>query len=501
MGKMKKFKKTIMLSVGFFFILALIATVCIYAMADKYVAYVALPEGEYQDILVNISGTGSCDVKELKREGRELVLLLENGEKGQMQLLITCVHKENPELKDEILTGVTISRNGLFFVGPDMDFRGCQVVVGVLSLYFLYISGLMLVSYRKYRQESVFLYSGILRLGLFAYFLVQGLLFAGLCAVDILYSGNFGAYRVFSVASLIITVADLAILPLIVLFSIGMSVSNIALIRHERVRFANLLGFMISALMLSGSMGIFALMVFTSGYLEPEPKDIAVLFIRTASSSVFLYMVCMLFATEARLFFVARHEPPYDRDFIIILGCSIRKDGTLYPLLKGRVDRAIRFYHDQEEKTGMRAVFIPSGGRGSDEVISEGEAMKNYLVSQGIPEEQIIPETASKTTFENMKFSKKIIDEQKKGANVVFSTTNYHVFRSGMIALSAGIHAEGIASRTKWYFWPNAQIREFIGLLAGKWKQHLFICILLVMAAVIVACGLLLLNWFITLNL
>lgn len=498
MGKMNKYKKTILLSAGIFLILVLIATVCISAMAKKYVVHLNLPGNEYQDILVNVRGTGSCDVTKLKREGRELILLLENGKKGQMELIIECVHKENPELKDGILTGVTISRNGFFFFGPDMDFRGHQVVVALLSLYFLYISGLMFVGYRKYRQESVFLYSGLLRLGLFVYFLVQGFLFAGLCAVDILYSGSFGAYQVFSMASLILTVANLAMLPLIVLFAIGMSVSNIALIRHERVRFANLLGFMISALMLSGSMGIFVLMYFSSGYLAPEPKDIAVLFIRTASSSVFLYMVCMLFATEARLFFVARHEPPFDRDFIIILGCSIRKDGTLYPLLRGRVDRAIRFYHDQMEKTGKRAVFIPSGGQGSDEVISEGEAMKNYLVSQGIPEEQIIPETASKTTFENMKFSKQIIDEQKKGAKVVFSTTNYHVFRSGMIALSAGLHVEGIASRTKWYFWPNAQIREFVGLLAGKWKQHLIVCILLVMAAVPVAYGPILLNWFLS---
>lgn len=293
-------------------------------------------------------------------------------------------------------------------------------------------------------------------------------------------------------------IANLAILPLIVLFAIGMSVSNIALIRHERVRFANLLGFIISGLMLSGSMGILTLLYFSSVYLTPEPKDLAVLFIRTASSSVFLYMVCMLFATEARLYLVARYEPSFDRDFIIILGCSIRKDGTLYPLLQGRADRAIDFYKKQLEQTGKKAVFIPSGGQGSDEVISEGEAIKNYLVSKGIPEEQILPETDSKTTFENMKYSKRIIDERKKEAKVVFSTTNYHVFRSGMIALSAGLHADGIASSTKWYFWPNAQIREFVGLLAGKWKQHLLICVLLVAAAVPVAYEPVLLRWFLS---
>ncbi|MBR1743406.1 MAG: hypothetical protein IJ733_16350 [Lachnospiraceae bacterium] len=80
-GKMKKYKKTILLSAGIFLILALIAIVFIYAMADKYVAYVNLPGNEYQDIHVNVRGESSCDVTELKREGRELVLLLENGKK------------------------------------------------------------------------------------------------------------------------------------------------------------------------------------------------------------------------------------------------------------------------------------------------------------------------------------------------------------------------------------------------------------------------------------
>ena len=47
-----------------------------------------------------------------------------------------------------------------------------------------------------------------------------------------------------------------------------------------------------------------------------------------------------------------------------------------------------------------------------------------------------------------------------------------------MITRELGIEAEGIGSKTKWYFWPNAFIREFIGLLASKWKQHIFWVIL-----------------------
>ena len=65
-----------------------------------------------------------------------------------------------------------------------------------------------------------------------------------------------------------------------------------------------------------------------------------------------------------------------------------------------------------------------------------------------------------------MVFSKKIADELVPGNKVVFVTTNYHVLRSWMLAKRAGLDAEGLASTTKWYFWPNGFIREFIGILS-----------------------------------
>ena len=87
-------------------------------------------------------------------------------------------------------------------------------------------------------------------------------------------------------------------------------------------------------------------------------------------------------------------------------------------------------------------IFIPSGGQGKDETISEAEAMRNYLVENGINEEDIIIENKSTSTLQNLKFSKKIIDRVNSNGKVIFSTTNYHVFRSGVIANNEGIDCE-----------------------------------------------------------
>ena len=128
-------------------------------------------------------------------------------------------------------------------------------------------------------------------------------------------------------------------------------------------------------------------------------------FIRSIISSAFVYFECVLLATQICTQFAARHEPKHNQDFILILGCQIRKDGTPTPLLKGRIERAMEFHKKQLAENGKTAIFIPTGGKGGDEIISEGECMKNYLLEHGIPENLICAETESATTLENMIFS------------------------------------------------------------------------------------------------
>ena len=68
-----------------------------------------------------------------------------------------------------------------------------------------------------------------------------------------------------------------------------------------------------------------------------------------------------------------------------------------------------------------------------------------------------------------MRFSKEKIWALDPKAKVAFCTTNYHVFRSGLFARRVKMRAVGMGAETKWYFWPNAAVREFVGLLT----QHL----------------------------
>ena len=98
-----------------------------------------------------------------------------------------------------------------------------------------------------------------------------------------------------------------------------------------------------------------------------------------------------------------------------------------------------------------------------------------------IPEEQIIGEDRSTSTFENMKYSKEKIWAENPDGKVAFSTTNYHVFRGYTLAEKLNFKVKGMSAKTKLYFFPNAFVREFIGLLwEKKWAHLLFIILFFV---------------------
>lgn len=163
-----------------------------------------------------------------------------------------------------------------------------------------------------------------------------------------------------------------------------------------------------------------------------------------------------------------------NQDYIIILGSGL-VNGTVSPLLAARIDKAISFYHKQKEVLPP-PVLLFSGGQGADESTSEAAAMAAYAIEKGIPEKDILTETKSTNTAENMRFSKEMMDA-RSGENTyhsIYSTSNYHVLRAGIYAQRAGLNSSGIGAKTAWYYLPNALLREYIAYLKMYWKQTIF---------------------------
>ena len=163
-----------------------------------------------------------------------------------------------------------------------------------------------------------------------------------------------------------------------------------------------------------------------------------------------------------------------------MLGAGLINGEIVSPLLAKRINKAIAFYRAQSRATLNPPILLMSGGQGADEKVPEAIAMKQYAMEQGIPERDILVETNSTTTLENMLYSKEIMDQQMKGPyRAIFSSNNYHIFRAGLYARQAKLKANGIGAKTAFYYLPNAFLREYIAILMMNKKRHMIICGLL----------------------
>ena len=158
---------------------------------------------------------------------------------------------------------------------------------------------------------------------------------------------------------------------------------------------------------------------------------------------------------------------PENPDLIIVLGCQV-KGHNPGNLLRFRLETAVETLNKYPDAT-----CIVSGGQGPDEIIQESRVMKQYLVDKGIPESRIFEEDESSSSFENLIFSQKIIEDNNiKHENIVIITSEYHVPRSVLIAnrifTESDIYA--VKSNTLFALFTSGIVREFFAFV----KSYIF---------------------------
>lgn len=237
-------------------------------------------------------------------------------------------------------------------------------------------------------------------------------------------------------------------------------------------------------------------------YFDPDVRHIIVfvlgLFTLEGLWFSFTFMALLFYSWVYRLLPRRRQY-----DYIIIHGAGL--DGPRpTPLLAGRIDKALELWNKQHQ----HGKFVVSGGQGADEIVSEAQAMRDYLLEKGVSADAILMEDKSTTTWENLRYSLAIINaDRTTGVDATSSaavassgdvtttasdvsgtatssrtaasngdfttavvTSDFHVFRCAEYAHNLGIKADGIGSHTKGWYWPTAFIREFIAIT----KAHLW---------------------------
>lgn len=160
------------------------------------------------------------------------------------------------------------------------------------------------------------------------------------------------------------------------------------------------------------------------------------------------------------------HLPPIgESDVIIVLGAQVKEDGTPSVALERRLTAALDSYREKPQ------VIIVCGAKGDNEPRAEGDVMREWLLAQGVPEADVIAETASFNTRENLRYARGIMDERGLSQALVV-TSDYHVARALELCRQEGISATGKGSPSKPEYFIKNHLRE--GLSWVKlWAQML----------------------------
>ncbi|WP_194192543.1 YdcF family protein [Clostridium chrysemydis] len=248
---------------------------------------------------------------------------------------------------------------------------------------------------------------------------------------------------------------------------IGLLINTKTVIKKEGKSLPNLLTLFLAVALIG---------VVIWSYISPErflPPTWATLL--GTVNLIWLYYCIDVFNFLMIEFLYQFNKPKLNQDFVIVLGCGLNKD-KVTPLLASRVDKGIEFYRKQSSLNNSPKLIF-SGGKGTDESISEALGMFNYAISKGVKEEDCILEDKSVNTLQNMKFSKDIMDKIKgtNNYNSIFVTSNFHIFRAGIYARWAGLKSQGIGSKTARFYLPNALIREYIAIVVMYKKRHIIV--------------------------
>ena len=166
-------------------------------------------------------------------------------------------------------------------------------------------------------------------------------------------------------------------------------------------------------------------------------------------ASVFLILIGIVLA---HIVAYSENKPEKGLDYIIVLGAQVRPDGPSR-VLRYRLEAAYDYLKNNPE-----TLCIVSGGQGSNEIVSEAEAMKKYLTESGIDEKRIIMENKSTDTNENILFSRKLLPE---GASVGIVTSNFHLYRAVFLCNKNGLkNVFPIAAYSETFYAPNNYLRE-----------------------------------------
>jgi uncharacterized SAM-binding protein YcdF (DUF218 family) len=121
-------------------------------------------------------------------------------------------------------------------------------------------------------------------------------------------------------------------------------------------------------------------------------------------------------------------------DAVIVLGAAVWGE-RVSPVFAERINHAIELY-----QSGKAGKIIFTGGKGESNEPAESIAAKDYAISHGVAARDILIETKSRSTYENLLYAKEVMAENGLKSTLVVSDP-LHMKRSMRMAADLGLTA------------------------------------------------------------
>jgi uncharacterized SAM-binding protein YcdF (DUF218 family) len=148
-----------------------------------------------------------------------------------------------------------------------------------------------------------------------------------------------------------------------------------------------------------------------------------------------------------------KYNPPSSHSTLVVLGKRLQQNSISQDYLS-RLRRTLSLLKENPDRQ-----IIILGGHTHISPTSESQAGKDWLISQGVPADQIKIEQTSRHTLDNFRHAYKTLKHQMDG--IVLITNRYHLARSHTIAEGFSIQHDLCAAEDK-FVWSATNIYRLL---------------------------------------
>ncbi|MBL8080388.1 MAG: YdcF family protein [Anaerolineales bacterium] len=151
-----------------------------------------------------------------------------------------------------------------------------------------------------------------------------------------------------------------------------------------------------------------------------------------------------------------------ERKVAIVFGAGLLRDGSAGPVLSDRVETAVKLY-----QAGKVDKLLMSGDNRFVEY-NEPEAMRQYALKAGVPDEDIVLDYAGRRTYDTCYRAYEIF----KVKSAILVTQPFHMARALYLCNSFGVESVGVEADNRYFLKRSRLIwntRELFAMMGAAW--------------------------------